>query len=281
MNILLTGFGGFIGKNLKRCLSSKYCVFSPRSFELDLTVLSDIEAYFKERKIDLIIHCASVGGERGVEDDRPTLKINVSMVENLIAAKNPETKIILFGSGAMYGKSRRLHKVKEMEIGEFIPSDLYGLSKLKISDIVQKRDDILMLNIFGCYGYDEKETRFPTYAIRQNIKHEPIIINNDVVFDYLFVEDMCKIVEHFIKFPSYDKIINITPTDSVSLVDISREINKISDYQSDIIVQSVKPEGEYSGNNALLLSNYPELEFTPINSGLRKLYKYIKSGSLE
>jgi len=281
MQILLTGSGGFIGSNLKRYLQEKYNLLTPRSYELDLTDKNAVENYFLDNKIDFIIHCGSVGGARGVKDDENTIKTNVAMVENLINYKQEEAKIILFGSGAMYGKSRRLHKVKESEIGEFIPEDLYGLSKLKISDIVKKRNDILMLNIFGCYGYGEKESRFPTYAIKQNLKHEPIEINNDVIFDYLFVDDMSKIIEYFIVNENYDKIINITPTISVSLVDIAREINAVSDYKSEIVVKSVNPNGEYTGCNKVLLNNYPDLEFTPISIGLKKLYDYIQLGSLE
>jgi len=281
MQILLTGSGGFIGSNLKRYLQEKYNLLTPRSYELDLTDKNAVEKYFLDNKIDFIIHCGSVGGARGVKDDENTIKTNVAMVENLINYKQEEAKIILFGSGAMYGKSRRLHKVKESEIGEFIPEDLYGLSKLKISDIVKKRNDILMLNIFGCYGYGEKESRFPTYAIKQNLKHEPIEINNDVIFDYLFVDDMSKIIEYFIVNENYDKIINITPTISVSLVDIAREINAVSDYKSEIVVKSVNPNGEYTGCNKVLLNNYPDLEFTPISIGLKKLYDYIQLGSLE
>lgn len=37
MNILLTGSGGFIGRNLKEYLQDKYTLFCPRSYELDLT----------------------------------------------------------------------------------------------------------------------------------------------------------------------------------------------------------------------------------------------------
>ena len=36
-SILLTGSGGFIGKNLKQYLKNKYKLLTPRSYELDLT----------------------------------------------------------------------------------------------------------------------------------------------------------------------------------------------------------------------------------------------------
>ncbi len=282
MNILLTGSGGFIGSNLKEYLKDKYDLLTPRSKELDLTDSKAVEKYFSKNNVDFIIHCGSIGGAREIEDDKSTLKSNVLMVENLIKFKETNTRIILFGSGAMYGKTRSLHRVKESEIGEFIPEDLYGLSKLKISDIVKRRNDILMLNIFACYGYGEKENRFPTYAITQNIKNKPIEINNDVIFDYLFVEDMSRIVEYFINNESYDKIINITPDKSVSLLEIARGVNDIgtdTGHNSNIIVDAIIDK-EYTGCNELLHRNYPDVKFTPLKEGLEKLYNHIKNRSI-
>ena len=45
------------------------------------------------------------------------------------------------------------------EIGKFIPKDLYGKSKLLIAEKIKNRNDVLCLNIFGCYGkmYDTQQ----------------------------------------------------------------------------------------------------------------------------
>lgn len=276
MNILLTGSGGFIGKNLKSYLQDKYELLCPRSFELDLTNKIAVKEYFNQFDIDFIIHCGSTGGARGIQDKETTIKDNLAMVNNLIESKNDNVRIILFGSGAMYGKDRDLHKIKESEIGNYIPKDLYGQSKLEISKIVQKRNDILMLNIFACYGYGEKDSRFPSYAINQNLIHKPIEINRNVIFDYLFVEDMSKIIEYFIEHKPKDKIINITPTNSISLKEIAQIVNDISDYESEIIIKNPVMNNEYTGNNNLLLQNIENLEFTSLKIGIKKLYEYNK-----
>lgn len=281
MNILLTGSGGFIGWNLKNYLLNKYNVLSPRSYELDMVDETGVEQYFNNHSIDFIIHCASVGGVRGKIDENDTLQKNLKMVENLIKFKKDDTRIILFGSGAMYDKSRNICKVKESEIGKFVPKDLYGLSKMKISEIVLQREDILCLNIFGCYGYREKASRFPSYAINQSISKEPIIINQDVVFDYLFIDDLSEIVNYFIKNKTKDKIINVTPSKSIKLSEISEIINEISDCKSEIILKNKKLNNEYTGDNSILLDNIKGFEFTPIKVGLEKLYNYIKNNKNE
>lgn len=278
MDILLTGSGGFVGQNLKRTLSQFYNVLSPRSYELDVSNLFDVKDYFHKHNIDFIIHCGSIGGVRDKEDDENTLNANLKMIDNLILAKKKETKIITFGSGAMYNKVRHLKKVKENEIGKSIPNDLYGKSKMLIAQKIQNRLDVLCLNIFACYGYNEKPSRFPSYAINQNLKKDDIIINQNVVFDYLFIEDLNKIVEHFIQF-GWDKqnIINITPTKSISLLEIANIVNKISNYKSGIIIKNEILNFEYTGDNTQLLRYIPDFEFTTYEDGLLKLFNFIKN----
>lgn len=275
MRILLTGSGGFIGKNLKLYLQDKFELLTPRSYELDLTNSNAVVEYFRTNDIDFIIHCGSIGGARGVQDKDSTIEDNLAMVDNILLNKKASARVILFGSGAMYDKSRALHKIKEAQIGEVVPNDLYGKSKLLISEKVKNRQDVLMLNIFACYGYGEKENRFPSYAINQVLRGEAIEINQNVVFDYLFVEDMEKIVEHFVSHFPTDKVINITPTNSISLLEIAKIVNRFGKKKVDIRIKNEVLNNEYTGDNTLLLKNYPELQFTDIKDGLKKLYESI------
>ena len=197
------------------------------------------------------------------------------MVENLIKYKSSNVKLILFGSGAMYDKNRDLQKVKEEEIGKYVPENLYGLSKLKIAKLIKDRADVICLNIFGCYGYEEKETRFPTYAIKQVLNNQPIEINQNVVFDYLFIEDLCRIVEFFIKNNPNENIINITPTESISLIEIAKIVNTFVQKPVDVKILKDGMNFEYTGDNESLLKAIPNLTFTEYKEGLSKLFDYI------
>ncbi|WP_413854000.1 NAD-dependent epimerase/dehydratase family protein [Candidatus Ruminimicrobium bovinum] len=276
-NVLITGSGGFIGKNLKEYLKDKYNLLTPRSFEIDLTNLKQVEKYFEENKIDFIIHCASTGGARGIADKDTTVEDNVAMVDNILKYKCDDTRVILFGSGAMYDKSRNLHKVKEDEIGNFVPEDLYGKSKMLIAEKIKNRKDVLMLNIFACYGYGEKESRFPTYTIKRVIENKTIEINQNVIFDYLWVEDMEKIVHHFIEYKPKNNIINITPTKSISILEIAKIVNGFENNKVDIIIKNKVMNNEYTGDNSILLSEIPNIKFTDVKQGLKNLYNYYSS----
>lgn len=274
--IFLTGSGGFVGRNLKEYFQDSYNILCPRSQELDLTDKESVKWYFKSNRIDFIIHCASTGGVRNCADPVNCEKDNILMVNNLCESKNEETRLILFGSGAAYSKNRNLHKVKESQIGDVIPHDLYGKSKMKLAQLAAIREDVLCLNIFACYGKYEKESRFPTYAIMQNLKKEPIVINRNVIFDYLYISDLCRIVEKFIvKFP-VNKVINVTPTNSISLYEIAGIINEISGFESKISFKEQGLNFEYTGDNSLLKQEIPDFEFTSYKDGLLKLYEFYK-----
>lgn len=274
----MTGSGGFIGQNLKEFLSGKYNLLTPRSYELDLCDAEAVRVYFSANEIDFIIHCGSTGGARGIADRDTTIEDNLAMVDNLLNAKRSDVRMILFGSGAMYDKSRPICKISESEIGKIVPADLYGKSKMLIAQKIKNRKDVLCLNIFACYGYGEKESRFPSFAINCVLNNKPIEINQNVVFDYLFVEDMEKIIEYFIENVPQDNILNITPTQSISLVEIAEIVNSIAQKPVEIIVKNPLMNNEYTGNNALLLKNFPALKFTDMREGLEKLYQYIYKG---
>ncbi len=273
-NLLLTGSGGFIGKNLKSYLQNKYKLLTPRSYELNLIDEQAVKKYFDEHDIDFIIHCGSTGGARGIDDKDSTIEDNLAMVDNILKYKKPNSRVILFGSGAMYDKSRTLHKVKEDEIGTVVPKDLYGKSKMLIAQKIKDRKDVVCLNIFACYGYGEKENRFPSYAINRVLEGKDIEINQNVIFDYLFVEDMQRIVEHFITNIPVSNIINITPTESISLYDIAQIVKTFSDKDIRISIKNPVMNNEYTGDNSRLLSEIENFKFTSIKEGLKKLYTY-------
>lgn len=280
-NILITGSGGFIGKNLKNFFNSKYNLLTPRSYELDCVDEKEVKKYFGKNKIDFILHCASVGGVRGVEDKPETLDENVKMVENLLKYKNKDAGMILFSSGAMYDKSKSIQKIKEDCLENCNPPDLYGKSKKKIVELVKNRADFTCLTIFACYGYGEKESRFPTYAIIQNLQGKPIVINQNVVFDYLFIEDLCKIVEHFMNDKPKENVINVTPSESIDLKTISKIVNDISNYKSEIKIKNQELGNEYTGDNSRLLAEIPNFKFTKMEDGLKLLYDYLLKQIIE
>lgn len=275
--IAIMGANGFIGKNLMEYLKDKYLVFPITRDDFSLLDENKVKNFIENNKIDVIIHCANEGGSRRDNKEIDVVKNNLKMFFNLERCLNNNRKLITFGSGAQYNKSRDLIKVKESSIDEFIPKDAYGYSKYVISKYCKSNSNIYNLIIFGLFGkYEDYTFKFISNAILKNLLHMPIVINQNVVFDYLFLDDFLEIIEKSIEndFP-YNEF-NITPNKSIDLLSIAHMINECSEFKSDIIVNNPGYNYEYTGDNARLNKNIPDFKFTEYNSAVQKLYKYYR-----
>jgi GDP-L-fucose synthase len=271
MNILLTGGSGFVGKNIYESLREKYKIYAPSSAELDLLDYHKVEEYIRKNRIKVVIHAAVRGGT-------DVLDSSLRMFFGILRSIDYLDKIIHFGSGAEFAKNRDMKKVKETEIGKFLPVDAYGLAKIMIQQIIHREKKIVNLRLFGIYGkYEGYIYKFISNSIVKNILHQPIKIKQNVIFDYLFIEDLIPIVTYFIennhKYSSY----NITPTKSISLTEIAATINSISTYKSKISVLHKGYNYKYTGNNLRLLKEVKNIKFTSYKNGIKQLYLYYEN----
>ena len=87
------------------------------------------------------------------------------------------------------------------------------------------------------------------------------------------------IVEYFIKNPTNEKFINVSPSESIQIVDIANIVNDFSDFKSEIIIKNKGLNKEYTANNSRLLSKIGQFKFTSYSNGINKLYKQKKNNS--
>ncbi len=272
-NILLTGSGGFIGKHLKNQLSGKFNLFTPRSYQLNLLDKDDVKQYVEDNNIEYIIHSASCGVRISPDATIDEVaKPNIEMFKNLSELTSKDRPMITIGSGAEYDKSRPLCKIKESDFGKSIPKDPYGYSKYLISKMIEEKDNILNLRLFGIYGLGEDKSRVTSCIVNSNIAKEPIILNQNVKFDFIYIDDFCRIVEYFLNNSTNEKFINVSPTESIEIIDLAKIVNDFSDYKSEIIVKNPGMNREYTGDNAKLLSIIKDFSFTSYKEGMKKFY---------
>ena len=265
-NILLTGSGGFIGKHLKKYFK-EYNLFTPRSFQLNLLNEVETAKYLTENNIEFIIHCASCGvritPDATLEE---VAKPNIQMFNNLAQSDLP---MITIGSGAEYDKSRSLVNIKEENFGNSIPKDPYGYSKYLISKEIEKRDNILNLRLFGIYGLWEDSSRVTSCIVNAKIKKEPVILNQNVRFHFIWIDDFCKIVKHFVEHPTKEKFLNVAPNESIEII----ELTKIAEVET--IIKNEGLNKEYTADNSRLLSQIGEFQFSDYKIGMNNLYQQI------
>ena len=270
-HLLLTGSGGFIGSHLKHHLR-EYQLFTPRSFQLNLLDKTETSHYLQKNHIDFIIHSASCGVR--IRPDATLEEVatpNIEMFHNLADSQIP---MITIGSGAEYDKSRPLVRIKEEDFGKSIPQDPYGYSKYLISKEIEKREHILNLRLFGIYGFGEDPSRVTSCIIQAKIKQRSVVLNQNVRFHFIWIDDFCKIVKHFVQQSTREKFINVAPTQSIEIV----ELAKIAGVET--IVKNPGLNKEYTADNSKLLAELQGFNFTSYQEGLDKFYRQqIKASS--
>ncbi|MDD5197121.1 MAG: NAD(P)-dependent oxidoreductase [Candidatus Omnitrophota bacterium] len=279
MSILITGSGGFVGRNLAESFSKdKYSVLSPSKAELDLTKPDAIGRYFKKNRIETIIHCATTS-RKGASYPVDTCENNLRMFFNLEKHMTPSMKMINLGSGSEYARSHWHKKMPEEYFGKYVPEDSHGYSKYLISKYIQdaNRENLFCFRIFGIFGkHEDYRYKFISNSIVKNLLGLPIIINQNVIYDYLYINDLYEILVFFVNNKTKKKIFNITPAEPIDLVAIARLINKISGNKCEIKVLNPGIGVEYSGDNKRLLSEIGKFKFIAYEKAIADLFGYYK-----
>lgn len=279
--IAIVGAGGFVGKNLCESLCEDYRVYAITRTDFDLTDSEQVCRFFEQHTFDTVINCANQGGARNngyAQTD--VIGNNLKIFFNLERCLNDNTKLINFGSGAQYNKQRNLIEIKECDIGQILPIDDYGFSKYVMSRYISanQKDNIYNPIIFGLYGkYEDYTYKFISNAIVKNLLKMPIVINQNVEFDYLFIDDFVQIIRAMIEDEFKNREFNITPDQSIDLYTIAQMINHIGNHQSEIQIRNEGMNYTYTGDNSLLKENlHGSFKFTSYEDGITQLYQYYK-----
>jgi UDP-glucose 4-epimerase len=277
MNILITGGEGFVGRNLINYFKdTKNKIISPTYQNLDLRDTESVKDLFKKNSIDCIIHSAAVSPVNKSYSPS-TCEDNLKIFFNLIKFKKYEAKMINLGSGSEYSREHWVHKMDEKYFGNFVPQDSFSFSKYLISKYIidSKRKDLYHLRIFGIFGkYEDYKYKFISNTIAKKIFDIPITINRNVIYDYIFVEDFCRIVDFFIYNETENKVFNVTPTDSIDLISIIKIIDNLIGKKSTIKILKDGYGKEYTGENKLLLKSIPFFKFSNINDAIKILFQF-------
>lgn len=280
MNIFITGSNGFVGTHLKEYLSKinkNYKLFTPSSKEIDLANESIVDEYILSNKIDIIIHLANRGGGRDTIDMKNVTEYNLRIFFNIVKHEKNVKKIISFGSGAEYGKHKPIIEAKEKDYLLEQPLDEYGFYKSVTSKYIEKSERIVQLRIFGAYGeYENYRYKFITNAIVKNLLQLPIIINKNVYFDYIYIDDLLKMIDWSIHNDSKEKIYNVTTGKKVDLITLANLVNETSDFKSEIRVINDGLNNEYTSNNKRILSEMKDFSFITHKDAISKMRNYFK-----
>lgn len=278
MRILLTGGSGFIGRNFWETYKDKYDILKPSHKELDLSNTDEVDAFFSKNKIDVVVHCANIGGLRNSGDLNDIVKTNLKMFFNIVKNKNKFGKMIHLGSGAEYDKSRNIVKIKESDFGIKIPNDDYGFYKYVCSKYIENSSNIYCLRLFGVFGkYEDYLIKFISNLICKYIKKMPLTMIRDCYFDYIYINDLVKIIDYFVNNKPKERFFNVGSGQRVRLLSLAKKINKLSNYSLPIVIKNKGLNKEYTTNNSRLKKEIKGLKLKTIDESMKDLYKYYLS----
>jgi GDP-L-fucose synthase len=266
--VFITGTGerGFVGRNLAEAFEGAYDLCTPTSKELDLTDYDAVSQYFEKQNIDIIIHASASVNDK--------LNRDLKMFFNL--EKQNAKKFIYFGSGAEFDKRFDIINADENDIDKRIPPDEYGFAKYIMNAYARRSENIFNLRLFGIFGkYEDWTYKFISNLCCKAIFDLPLSIRRECRFDYIFIDDLPKVVTWFIENkPDYNDY-NFASGKSILLSEIANIILDISGKKLDVIMlNSDGFNNEYSAGNNRLKKQLPWFEPMPIYEAIEKLYKW-------
>lgn len=255
MKLLITGGSGFIGRNLVEYFAARYEVSAPSFAELNLLDAQAVRKYLCTNHFDVIIHTATVRSNRRLASPPDLLDRNCRMFFNLARNDGLFGKMIHFGSGAEYNRAGLPARVREEYFDTCVPTDPYGFSKYICAKYIGRVDRIVNLRLFGVFGkYEDYTVRFISNACCRALKGLPIVIRQDVVFDYLYARDLAKITEWFVSHEPRHKAYNVCSGAGMSLTKLASIVVETSGRNPEVIVATGGLAPEYTADNALLLN---------------------------
>lgn len=227
MNILITGANGFLAKEILVFFSDKkYNLFPTNRKTLNILDDDKVANFIEKNKIDIVLHTA-VSGCGKKTDTYEDFCNNIMMFRNLHRNRHMFKMMINFGSGAEFDRRQDIKEKKEATIFDRFPDDYYGLAKNLITREILKSENIYNFRLFGCFGKHENETRFISNSINRCLQSAPIFIEQNRLMDFVYVEDLCKLVEHYLNnFTDKElyKDVNVCYNEKYDLKGISKKI---------------------------------------------------------
>jgi UDP-glucose 4-epimerase len=278
MNILITGGNGFIGRNLKEYFEKNkiYNTFSPTEKELNLTNSGQVKDFFSKNQIHCIIHSATVL-QINKQYNSDVCEQNLKMFFNLYRYKAKNAKLINLGSGSEYSREHWMPNMPESFFDNFIPQDSHSFSKYIMSKFIESSGDnnLIHLRIFGVFGkYEDYRFKFISNCIAKNLMDIPIVINQNAVYDYLYIDDFSKIIEKLVDIETEIRVLNVTPSKSSNLISINNEIQKALNVDKGFEVLNSGFGAEYTGDNTNLLDCIGGYDFMKIEQSIESMVEY-------
>ena len=222
-----------------------------------------------------MIHAAINRSTRKLGSEPELLNRNCRMFFNL--ARNPQTfgRMLFLSSGAVYDRAHCHPRISEENFDRHVPADDYGFSKYICAKAAGAMDRVYELRLFGVFGaHEDWQVRFISNACCRTLFDMPVVMRQNVFFDYLDVEDLGRILECFAARKLGHKHYNICTGRTVDLKTLAGMVVAASGKDLHIEARNKGLGNEYSGDNTRMLSEIPGFQFRELDESIARLYRW-------
>ncbi len=288
-----------VGRNITEYKKSvNYTLLTPSSKELNLLDRFSVDAYFKNNKIDVVIHSAGIVGGIQANMANPVkfLVDNTQMGLNIIMSAKEAgiKKFINMSSSCMYPREAINPLGEELILkGELEPTNEgYAIAKItstRLCEYINKEDNnflyktVIPCNLYGKYDkFDPKHSHMLPAVIQKVHEAKESNIDSDIWGsgearrEFMYAEDLADFIyyalENFDKMPQN---INVGLGYDYTINEYYQAIAKVIGFKGKFIHDLTKP----IGMKQKLIDDSKLKEFgwshkTSLEDGIKKIYQY-------
>jgi nucleoside-diphosphate-sugar epimerase len=263
MKILITGSRGFVGSFIVSHLADKHTLLTPTRQELDLTNLEQVEDWFNNNEVDVVVHCALSGREVLSSTDPQYLSDGLLMFRNLWLQKHKYERFVHLGTAYEFDLTKNNENVLEHEFVHHLPKTSYGYAKNVAARIIRDTPGFYNLKLFGVFHETESANRFFQRVVQQ----DEVIINNDIYLDYIYLPDILPMLERMVEGRSQHSDVNMVYPHKYRLSEMAEILcNHLGLPLTKIKIKN--PTGNNLTGDSVVLSSY-NFKLVGLEQGLR------------
>jgi len=274
---LIIGKSGFMGSRLHKAISGLPDTECSSISSKDCDLMNPIQTNNvipPLSKNAVVIYSAGITRLRS--DDGCALTNNLTMLYNLIEAlkESPPCKIIFLSSVEIYGIPDKLPISEETELK---PETLYGVGKITAELMLQRwyrqtKVPIAVLRLPGIYGPGDGGFGF-IGALVKSIKEQKEfnLIGGGIEHrDYVYVEDIVKIITILSNFDFKELTLNIATGKSMTISEIIKQVFSLYGECQLKHSPQIQKVCHLKFNTSALKKIIPQFTMTTLAEGLKK-----------
>jgi dTDP-4-dehydrorhamnose reductase len=242
LKILITGANGLLGSNLCKSYQDNYTIIAtditlPKfSFSintiLDITNDNDLDVIIRE-KPEIIIHCAAIVNVDLCEKN-PSLaqRINEKGSEKIAKiSKEAGSYLVHISTDAVFDGKKGDYSEKDIPN----PINLYGRTKLKAEELIQKNSEQYSIVRTNIYGWNhENKFSLAEWMLNKLENNEPLPAFRDIFFTPILVTDLAPCLLE-LKEKDFNGIIHIAGSEKCSKLEFAYNLAEVFNLDKNLI----------------------------------------------